>query len=228
MKNTLIIIGAGNSTLKLLEYGFHRIPPHIDTLATTRSYRFCESLNWWPTLYSCLDPKVVKDCANDLQPHISNPMNPVRCWFICTNHKPWDVKLDDPFGKIVHVPWGASGGTSAVVFCQQDYYKRIVLIGIDNDYIWDRNWVEPLPGNDNRVKYKQDMPKHPCYFWPNYLKKGDVVSWSSGNWSQEAKTQQMQAAVNIGLSKGKEIINLGNIPLKNCITDITLEEIFSE
>lgn len=72
MKNA-IIIGNGNSTKQLYEYGFKNIDvDKFDTYCTSLAFRFCNDLNFEPTYYVFSDPKSVKHQQNELLTHIKN------------------------------------------------------------------------------------------------------------------------------------------------------------
>jgi len=94
MSKTALIIGNGPSAKKLLDFGFHNIPDHIDTFATSCAFKYCEEINWWPTYYVLSDRKITFLNQERLSKYISDPNNPVKKWFLSTD---WHYGLSYDF-----------------------------------------------------------------------------------------------------------------------------------
>jgi hypothetical protein len=176
MNETAFIIGNGKTTKQLFKYGFNNIPDNIDTYTTSLAYRFCEEINWWSTFYCFFDPKSVSYQQKQLNEHINDKNNPVKKWYLC-KHNSWPVNIDDKYNKVEYLKWASSGNGALSLAIGKKQYRKIILIGLDNDYTWNHEWVEKVDNNTNRRRYIKTIKNHPDYFYPNYIRKGDIVSW---------------------------------------------------
>jgi len=180
MCRSALIIGSGNSTELLLNYGFDKIPDDVDAYCCSLAFRYCEELNWWPEYYVSLDPKTNYDQRDNFNRLISDPDNPVLKWYMFT-HNDWFVEFDDPHGNIIAARWEKTGAGAFYYALKSGKYSKIMMIGLDNNSWWDSSLLEKVNDgkkSNNRFRYIKDVDKHPMYFWPGYIKKGDIVTWN--------------------------------------------------
>lgn len=174
MKKIALIIGNGKSTELLYDYGFHNIPDYIDTYSTSLAFRYCDKLNWQPTFYCFADPKSVFHQKKNIKEKISS-YTKTKKWYLCTNMiKKSYFEADD---KVVSYKHSGSGPAALEIAINKKIYSKILIIGLDHNYTWNRKLVKFLNNTDNRAEYLCDVKDHPSYFFPYYIKKGDVVSW---------------------------------------------------
>ena len=207
MVKTAIIIGNGMSTKLLYEYGFNNIPKNIDTYCTSLAFRFCESLNLCPTYYVFADPKSVKYQEYNLTNYI-NKSNTKTFYFCYDSSK---MFKSVPKNKIVNIAHNGSGPAALQIAIEKNY-DRILIIGLDHNYTWIKKNITML-GDQNKAQYKEDVVNHPSYFYPYYLKKGDIVSWDMSSKDGETKILHCkftQELINKALKKNIEIIDFGD------------------
>jgi hypothetical protein len=175
MKKIALIIGNGKSATPLVEDNFKSIPKNVDTYGTSVAFRYYEKINWWPTYYGLFDSKVVNHHKEKFQEFLLDENNPVKTWFLCDNLCKGYFK--DPHKKLKIVQHNSTGpGVTKEALRKK--YDEIWLIGIDNRYIWNRNFVKKIgKGSDNRVEFIIDLEDNPNYAFPNYQIKGDVFSF---------------------------------------------------
>jgi len=203
MKRIAIIIGNGKSVTPLVEDNFKSIPNSVDTYGTGVAFRYYEKINWWPTYYGIFDPKVVNHHKEKLQKFLLDEHNPVKTWFLCDNL--CKDHFQDPYKKLKLVQH-YSTGPGVTKEAIKKGYDEIWLIGIDNRYIWKKEYVKKIGtgiGNDNRVEFIVDLKDNPNYGFPYYQMKGDVFSFEfnsndgevkymhSHNWNNIDKTENI-------------------------------------
>ena len=168
-----IIIGNGNSTKPLYDYGFKNIDTDkFDIYCTSLAFRFCDDLNFEPTYYVFSDPKSVKHQQNQLLRIIDKWQSTKEYYLCCTmccdtlkNHQ-----------KVRHIKHNGSGPAALQVAIQKKIYDKIYIFGLDHNYTWIKKHVT-FTGFQNCAIYKYDILNHPSYFYPNYIKKGDCISY---------------------------------------------------
>lgn len=177
MKKIGLIIGNGKSSQPLVDDRFQSIPENVESFGTTTAFRYYEKIGWWPTYYALYDGKVVNHHKEDFQRFLLDETNPVKKWFLCDNLCRGYFK--DPFNKLQKV---GHDGTGCGITGQATRmnYDEIWLIGIDNQYIWKKDWVRRLSNSntDNRVEFIADVEDNPNYAIPYYQQKGDVFSFN--------------------------------------------------
>jgi len=179
MNKTALIIGNGKTTKHLLDFGFQNISEDIDTYATSLAYRFCEEIDWWPKYYCFFDPKSVANHQKNLEKYINDENNTIEKWYLFKSNK-YPVSIKDNYKKVSYTNWQSSGNGALKTAINKKQYTKIILIGLDNDYTWNNEWVKKIDNNSNRREYIKTIEHHPDYFYPNYIRKGDIVSWDSG------------------------------------------------
>ena len=178
-----LIIGNGNSTKQLLDYGFHNIPDNVDTFATSGAYKYCKALNWWPTYYVLTDIKVLTHKVELFNSLLADPTIKTKNFFLTCIHKETELKFNDPFEKLVnhsHIESGIS--CFKIIETAEPKYDYVILIGIDNNYTWVTDKVKKYDDITNLAIVKERIKKHPSYFWEGYIEKGDILSW---DWKAE-------------------------------------------
>jgi len=228
MNKIALIIGNGKTTKYLLKIGFNNISKNIDTFTTSLAYRFCEDINWWSTYYCFFDPKSVSYHQKNLEKFINDKNNPVKKWFLYKNLE-YPTNIKDKYKKVIYTKWQSSGNGALTTALEMNQYSKIILIGLDNDYTWNNKWVEKIDKISNRRKYIKDIENHPDYFYPNYIRKGDIVSWDSGRkiTENEGRNIDLQNQIKNAISKGIQILNFsknGNININNLEKIITKNE----
>jgi hypothetical protein len=210
MKQALII-GNGNSSKLLLDHGFHNIPEHVDSYCCSLAFRFCEALNWWPEYYVSLDPKTNFDQAPNFQRFISDVDNPVLEWHL-RPHADWPVQFNDPQKKIIPAKGGKTAVGAFELAWRSGKYDRVMMIGMDNNSWWDGTLLEQVA--HNRFKYIKDVDKHPMYFWPGYVTKGDIVTWNFREREQkkyhENVPKNFQSSIDEAIQAGIEVIDFSD------------------
>lgn len=209
---TAIIIGNGKSTKLLYDYGFDKIPKNIDTYCTSLAFRFCEDLNYDPTYYVFADPKSVQYQEKNLTNYINK--SKTQTVYLCYNNDKMFKSCSR--NKIVKIKHNASGPAALEIAIQKNY-DRILIIGLDHNYTWIKKHVTML-NDENKAQYKYDVVNHPSYFYPYYLKKGDIVSWDMSAKDNEQKylhCRFTQELIDKASKKNIEIIDFGDNLLKN-------------
>ena len=103
--------------------------------------------------------------------------NPVKKWYLCVDRCKNYFK--DPYDKLKKVRHDGTGcGITEEALRMK--YDEIWLIGIDNQYVWKKEWVRRLSNSssDNRVEFIADVKDNPNYAIPYYQQKGDVFSFN--------------------------------------------------
>lgn len=168
-----IIVGNGNSTKQLYEYGFKNIDTNkFDIYSTSLAFRYCDDLNFEPTYYVFADPKCVKVQEDELLKRIKKWHN-TKEWFLCTKQSSDTLVNHSKVTPIIH---NGSGPAALQIAINKKKYDKIYIFGLDHNYTWIKKYVT-FTGKENLAVYNYDVLNHPSYFYPNYLRKGDEVSW---------------------------------------------------
>lgn len=185
--DTILIIGNGQSTQQLVDYGFHNIPNTIDTFGMGAAYRYYEKIGWWPDFYGWLDRKTVTSHEENLRRIIEDEDVPVKKFL-------FSRKISKS-PKLVVSDHHSTGDRILQIVAKMGY-KKILLIGADCNY------QERLPEAKSMDKAsameffkKAGMPfrknhvlmvmtetpdENPNYFFSDYQQKGDVFSRPRG------------------------------------------------
>lgn len=212
---TAIIIGNGPSTKPLYEYGLKNIPEEIDTFCTSLAYRFCDELDFQPTYYVFADPKSVNMQKNNLKERIKK-YKKTKTWFLCTDMCQDDFNEysseDKKQSKLIRVKHAGSGPMALNIAINFFKYDRIFIFGLDHNYTWIKSLVE-FTGFKNCAVYLNDVVNHPSYFFPRYLKKGDLVSWDMNAKDGEKvikKCWVTEKIINNGIKNGCQVIDFSD------------------
>lgn len=225
----ILIIGNGHSTKLLEEYGFHNIPRHIETFGMNSAYRYFSIMPWWPTYYASFDYKVSKHHMNDFISIVKNNKIPIVKFFTYESLVPQEYKKLKKFdlrnGTIVKDKQYASEyittGVAAAKLAIEMGYNKIILIGVDCNYIDEIEGSKRIEGIKARDYVMTKTPKHnPNYFFDTYQQKGDIYRWPHKEWhikSWEILAEQIK-------DKDIEIVNCSDISEVKCFPFSTLEK----
>lgn len=194
--DSILIIGNGPSTAKLAAFGFHNLPPTIDTFGMGAAYRYYRQIGWWPDYYAWCDAKVVHSHKAEFQQLIADPAISTGAFYFSL-----PISQHPRFHHIPHCSTGDFCFRKAVELG----YRNIYLIGIEGDYVEELPESRPLtdleyetlgysglfPLFENVLPTKQESfdlfrqtlriiertPAHnPNYFFDDYQRAGDIYS----------------------------------------------------
>lgn len=194
--DSILIIGNGPSTAKLAAFGFHNLPPTIDTFGMGAAYRYYRQIGWWPDYYAWCDAKVVHSHKAEFQQLIADPAISTGAFYFSL-----PISQHPRFHHIPHCSTGDFCFRKAVELG----YRNIYLIGIEGDYVEELPESRPLtdleyetlgysglfPLFENVLPTKQESfdlfrqtlriiertPAHnPNYFFDGYQRAGDIYS----------------------------------------------------
>jgi|GEM_PF-1861112 len=228
--DSILIIGNGPSTKKLIDFGLHNLPPTIDTFGMGAAYRFFREVKWWPTYYAWCDAKVVHCHRAALTSLIEDPEIPTRRFFFSL-----PISTNKRFEKIQHCSTGDFCFRKAIELG----YRNIYLIGMEGDYVeeigesrsltddeyYELGYHNLFPLFENISKDKQESfqiyrsnlrlivstPKNnPNYFFDSYQRKGDVYSLPRSQthinaWRKSAQFARGKAVNVFNLSESSKI-----------------------
>lgn len=190
----LLLLGNGPS----LKKEYFELLDDIPTLGMNAAYRYWQTLDWWPSLYCCLDDQVVASHADAIRTMIDEK----RCnrFFLHTNFIEWYPNYTN-HDRVLFLPQLMPGPTNegrcrkfglkhtpspffrstnyqklttgayAVRFAAHEGYHSIGLIGVDCRY------VEKLPVTreleDIALEISETPEENPNYFFSDYQRAGD-------------------------------------------------------
>lgn len=188
----LVILGNGPS---LKGFDFRKLD-HVDTLGMNAAYRYWKKIDWYPTLYSCLDDQLIETHANAIYELIYSQK--IKFAFLSAkilDYFPNLISLNNVFflesfnrirqkrvankGVIYidSIPFKESNpsmvttGAYSVRFGAHLGYSQIAILGIDLRY------VEIIPGAVSNGGIKliltETPTSNPNYFFDEYQQAGD-------------------------------------------------------
>ncbi len=206
-KDTLVIMGNGPS-LKDIDFDLLK---NFDCFGLNAAYRAYERLNWWPKYHGCFDYVVTKSHRENLK-NLVESGTPIERFFYLEQ-----VSDSNKVQKVTLLPFRSStkwnnkeedfesfndGGNSGVNASQVGVclgYKKIILVGVDCNY------VEHIEGvrltKDRRLEVMDDIDNNPNYWFGDYQQKGDrynlpqtekfhLIPW--GEFAERAKNNGIQ------------------------------------
>ena len=222
---TLVLMGNGPS---LKDLDFDKLSG-FDTFGLNSAYRAYQRMDWWPTYHGCYDYRVtechresfeglIKDSPIEKFFYIINISDSEKLQYVNMqqfgttnkwNHNSEDFKAFHDNGNS-----GANACSSAV--CMG--YKRIVLVGVDCNY------VEFVDGSqkDGPGLIIEDTPdENPNYWFDDYQQAGDKYNIPRGT-DFHLPTWNMFAyrAIHAGI----EVINCSPVTTLRCFKRMSLEE----
>ena len=222
---TLVLMGNGPS---LKDLDFDKLSG-FDTFGLNSAYRAYQRMDWWPTYHGCYDYRVtechresfeglIKDSPIEKFFYIINISDSEKLQYVNMqqfgttnkwNHNSEDFKAFHDNGNS-----GANACSSAV--CMG--YKRIVLVGVDCNY------VEFVDGSqkDGPGLIIEDTPdENPNYWFDDYQQAGDKYNIPRGT-DFHLPTWNMFAyrAIHAGI----EVINCSPVTTLRCFKRMSLKE----
>lgn len=222
----LIVMGNGPS---LADIDFNKLDG-FDTFGLNAAYRAYERLQWYPTYFGCFDYIVNDSHRENFIKLINDQSNGIKKFFFLRQfvdsprqQKIWLL----PHGQYEHLPQDTAdfyyfndGGSSGANACQIGIclgYKKIILIGVDCNYV---EFVNGSKQVGEKLVMSDTPQKNPNYWFDDYQRQGDEYNIPRGadfhapTWdilSQRAK------------KAGIEIINCSNKTTLNCFDKRDLE-----
>jgi hypothetical protein len=214
----LIIMGNGPS---LADIDF-KLLDGFDTFGLNAAYRAYERMNWYPTYFGCFDYLLNDSHQENFTNLIKDETNKIKKFFFLKQfvdtprqQKIWLL----PYGNFDFLPKdtadfyyfndGGSSGANASQIGICLGYKKIILVGVDCNYV---EYISESKKVDEKLVIESTPQKNPNYWFDDYQQKGDVYNIPRGA-EFHAPTWEMLAR------KAKA----NNIEMVNCSTKTTLK-----
>lgn len=174
---TIVVMGNGPS-LKGVDFsmfsGFH-------TFGMNLAYRHWSKINWWPTYYGCFDKLYTDGHAAEILDMIEDKNNKIQTFFLlrrlCNSSKICRVQLNGDVGTFsMDMNHFGNGGNTGVNCCQVATclgYKKIVLIGIDCNFIEVVKDAIVSEERDTKLTMAATPKNNPNYFIDDYHRAGE-------------------------------------------------------
>ena len=224
---TLIVMGNGPS---LGDVDFDALRD-FDTFGLNAAYRAYERMNWYPTYFGCFDYIVNDSHKEQFTKLIEDETNGIKKFFFLRQfvdtprqQKIWLL----PYGKHNHLPQdtadfyyfndGGSSGANASQIGICLGYKKIILVGVDCNYV---EFVEGSKQEGVKLIMGKTPEKNPNYWFDDYQQEGDEYNVPDGlkfhmpTWNKFA----YRAA-----HENVEVYNCSPISNLNCFTKLPLQK----
>lgn len=222
---TLILMGNGPS-LKDVDFS---LLEGYDTFGLNSAYRAYPRLNWWPTYHGCFDYRVTDNHEQNFVDLIES--GKVKRHFYIKNIS------DNP--RFTHINLLTYGTTNKTNNKEEDFkqfhdngnsganacsvgiclgYKRIILLGVDCNYV---EFVDGSKRDGVGLKMEKTPDKNPNYWFDDYQQKGDEYNIPRGT-DFHKPTWNMLAYR--AAHEGIEMINCSPITTLRCFKRMSLEE----
>ena len=188
----IFVIGNGPS---LRGFDFRRLND-VDTLGMNAAFRYWERIDWRPTHYACLDDALIdthKDAIRDLVEegwirsfclsgrmleHFPDLAGHANIRFLDSYVPYWHEHRGQQFGLALRdspffrtrSPNLLTTGAYSLRFAAELGYRRIILLGIDLDYV---PLAEAEPADGLRLVVTETPSENPNYFFDDYQQAGD-------------------------------------------------------
>lgn len=175
---TLVVMGNGPS---LADIDFELLS-RFDCFGLNAAYRAYGKMKWWPKYHGCFDYVVTESHRDNFKKVIEEKNGISKCFYlekISQNKKLQHIKLL-PFrtsnkwnNKVEDFDSFNDGGNSGVNACQVGVclgYKKIILVGVDCNYVEHIDGVKTVAG---RLEVVDQIDKNPNYWFDGYQQKGD-------------------------------------------------------
>ena len=224
-KKTVIVMGNGPS---LGDVDFDLLK-NYDTYGLNSAYRAYERMNWYPKYFGCFDYIVTNSHRESFQNLVeTSPIE--RFFFLEQLHNSSRVQ------KIWLMPHGTSdklpqdeadfyyfndGGSSGANACQTAIcmgYEKIILVGVDCNY------VEILPETEQegvKLRIAKTPDKNPNYWFDDYQQEGDEYNIPRGT---EFHAPTWNILSQRAKSRGIDIVNCSTTTTLTCFRRSDLKE----
>ena len=224
---TALIIGNGPSSKILHDYGFNNIPDDISTFGSNSLYRICEKVDWWPDYYFAYD-LIVTPFHKPQFEKMMKEQNKIKAIYsyrdmlagverFKTFNPPYLSNSKGQY-RIITV---TTGGMAAFIAMSLGF-KKLILIGVDCNYVNDINESERL--TDIKFHIKEDPKNNPNYFSDDYQKKGDLYTIPNKS-VHHRSWRDIEAVAN---TMGVEVVNCSDMSEITWFKNSTLETEFQK
>lgn len=210
----MLIIGNGPSTKILKDYGFKNIPENYDTFAMNSFYRYAKEIDWWPTYYAAFDTTVTPYHRQNFKEMMENHSE-IKKFF---SYSGSFVDIPRYQSKKPNLKSLTTGSAAAWISILMGY-KKIILIGIDCNYI---DYIDECEKYRNDLRIKENPKENPNYFFNEYQIKGDQYRIPNKFVHHNSWKEIKEIAYN----KGVEIINISDISEISFFSKSTIEKEF--
>lgn len=219
---TIVIMGNGPS---LKDVDFDRIK-NIDTFGLNMAYRKYKSINFYPKYYGSFDYTIIDRNKEEFQKLIDE--SPIERFFFARNyfkgegfqycritntHTTYKNPIATDFNNFYYQ------GNSGTMACQVAImlgYKKIILLGVDQNYT-ERIKGSEYIGNGHSV-IKDDNIENENYWFNDYQKKGDVYANPQKDIYHTPAWNSLPLKV-----KDIDIVNCSPISTLNCFRKSNIE-----
>ena len=196
VEKPLIIMGNGPS-LKDVNFEFIK---NFDTFGLNAAYRKYDEINFYPKYFGCFDHVVTDSHKDNFQKLITD--SPIEkfffiknyfkgekfqyCNIIGTNYK--SNPISDSFQNFHDQ--GNSGSNACQVGIMLGY-KKIILLGVDQNYV--EHVDGSTPGTGGTLVMNETPGENPNYWFDDYQQEGDVYNvpqlstWQKQGWESLSK-----------------------------------------
>ena len=224
---TLIVMGNGPS---LGDVDFETLRD-FDTFGLNAAYRAYERMNWYPTYFGCFDYIVNDSHKEQFTKLIEDETNGIKKFFFLRQfvdtprqQKIWLL----PYGKHNHLPQdtadfyyfndGGSSGANASQIGICLGYKKIILVGVDCNYI---EFVEGSKQEGVKLVMDKTPEKNPNYWFDDYQQEGDEYNIPRG---AEFHAPTWELLSKKAAAAGIDIVNCSTNTTLTCFRRSTLEK----
>ncbi len=225
MNNTLVVMGNGPS-LKDIDWDLLK---ECDTFGLNSAYRAYEKLNWYPTYHGCFD-HLVTDC------HENNFVNLINSGKVKRHFYIHPISNAENF---THINLQTYGSTNKVNKSVEDFkcftdngnsganacsvgmclgYKKIILIGVDCNYV---EYVDGSAPHGGGLQMTRTPDKNPNYWFDDYQQKGDKYNVPRGQTFHKPTWNHFS---HLAKENNIEVINCSPISTLECFKKQSLEE----
>tara|TARA_Y100001938_G_scaffold148354_1_gene231798 strand:- start:2870 stop:3556 length:687 start_codon:yes stop_codon:yes gene_type:complete len=227
MKDTLMVMGNGPS-VKDIDF---KSLTGVDTFGLNSAYRAYRKMNWYPTYFGCFDYVVTESHEVEFKKLIDE--SPIERFFFLK-----DMSSSPKFQKInllgtlpleerplksKFLSWW-DAGNSAANATQVGInlgYKKILLIGVECDYVEVVDGARPT-GIAAQVVMDKTPDVNPNYWFDDYQQKGDRFNLPQADVFHKPAWERLSVrAPEVGV----EILNCSSISKLDCFKKVTLEDV---
>ena len=183
--DTIVIMGNGPS---LKDVDFSSLNG-VDTFGLNSAYRAYSRLGWYPTYHGCFDYRVTDNHLDAFKTFVESSSDVKRFFYL------QQVSDDSRVQKVNLLPYGSSrkwndseadfskfndNGNSGANACSVATclgYKKIILIGVDCNYV---EFIDGAVKDGAGLKMEKTPEKNPNYWFDDYQQKGDEYNVPRG------------------------------------------------